>query len=586
MSIQLQTRKQGSRVNDPWDEEDAETPRNFSLSVDAESSNSSRKGRRKTATLQSARKQSRSRVNTRSTTPKTRFRHDDRENKPFNSNDRAPVGTQWSKHNQGRRAVSNVSGAGKNQLPVSAETMRTQKELDDIMDKFRQSGTSADRQIRDEPPKPGISQKAIHKEIAVKPWNQDGPTVAATKSKQMKAKHLEEEVEYERQRADKAEAAVQKLSEQLLQSNRVAHVTNSPEKPQRGSPQAKALGELQAQVLRSKNSDLELLVEDLMRENKELRCQQEQFMQMYDHGSGSATGRNQNSEDLQALCEQLKQQQNDAIRDREMFRAENKKMSEQYEQNTQLLKQELEKSKQDCSDLQEALDQMASQVATDRAKCEKLEGDFSAKHDAAEESRKLNQKLLDQQEKTRDRCHTLEIRLSEAERQAAEATRNAESSQRRADQLARHLEETKEAKTKIMSRVADLEEFNAKSESSAAVIEGLQQQLIDAKQRLFAEEKRSTDLEVQCRELMIRLKSAMARPSRAGQESSATSSTAGECMALRRQVEVLTRQVTELEDANAKLALIKTSQVLAAPDTPHEVSSNFDMGRQDSQVGF
>jgi hypothetical protein len=97
------------------------------------------------------------------------------------------------------------------------------------------------------------------------------------------------------------------------------------------------------------------------------------------------------------------------------------------------------------------------------------------------------------------------------------------------------------------------------------VVGGLQQQLIDAKQRLFAEEKRSTSLEVQCRELMGRLQAAGELVAKQRQDQQVllkpSAATAGECMALRRQVEVLTRQVTELEDNNARLALIKTSQV-------------------------
>ena len=183
------------------------------------------------------------------------------------------------------------------------------------------------------------------------------------------------------------------------------------------------------------------------------------------------------------------------------------------------------------------------------------------------------------------RCHSLEVRLAAAEKQAANAKQEAESQALRAKQLGTHLQETKVANTRIMNRVADLEEYNSKNDSNSAMVSGLQQQLIDVKQRLFAEEKRNTALEVQCRELTARLTVAVGSTSTSTAKfstvradgNSATQSakpseafTAGECMALRRQVEVLTRQVTQLEDANAKLALIKTSQVcvICSPPPP------------------
>ena len=112
---------------------------------------------------------------------------------------------------------------------------------------------------------------------------------------------------------------------------------------------------------------------------------------------------------------------------------------------------------------------------------------------------------------------------------------------------------------------------HAQACSDAAMVGGLQQQLISVKQRLFAEEKRSTDLEVQCRELVAKIVTNSQKFSPLSQDGASedakrlsSTTTAGECAALRRQVAVLTRQVHELEDANTKLALAKTSLVVSS----------------------
>lgn len=119
-----------------------------------------------------------------------------------------------------------------------------------------------------------------------------------------------------------------------------------------------------------------------------------------------------------------------------------------------------------------------------------------------------------------------------------------------------------------MNRVTDLEAAHARLESNTTEVEGLQSQLISVKNRLFSEEKRSTKLEVQCRELLSRLQKENyvleMNSSAVGSSNNSIQSqksTVGECIALRRQVQVLTKQITQLEDTNARLALLKTSEV-------------------------
>jgi hypothetical protein len=747
MSIQLQTRKQGSRMLDPWDDDDVETPRKFSLSVDSDAGGASQKKQQRSKQLRTASSGiiealSKSNASVSGSGVHQRPRgqpakpvpaFDDRENQPEDHNrSKDPVGAQWIKHNKSRQFVGSGGKAVVSAPPapssmfvpvnpnssairsgdlettdngaqasterrLSAETLRTQQQLGQMMSFFHTTSgatgvlSSAEPRIAagtdvggapvavadgqriaqgagdaDEN-EMGASHHAIYREIQVKPWSGgeqeavdddytdddkhdgrssssdssevDHPVVAvvsrtvprhhpaleqqhqhqqqyeeAEEQARVRAqaqlqrdsspqlKRLRAELEAERSRATAAEGMVNKLTAQMLQSSRVAQVSNAPERHQhhRGGirlhfaeeadaithdhvAQERAQERHQLQVMRGKNSDLELLVQDLMRENQELRNQQEEFMSTYQHDSDRRGAAEAAAAVVESLRAELEQQRRHFLEAEQQQRQREAEVAKQHKEELHRQLDKLNQSYAERADLQAAVEMMAKANAADRVKCQELEGKTAAQVDAADEAQALNQKLLKQQQQARDRCSTLELRLAEAERKAADAAQQADSSQRRADNLSVHLTETKAAYTKLMSRVADLEEFNSRSEAQAAVIGGLQQQLIDTKQRLFAEEKRSTDLEVHCRELMSRVKvladhalenHALSNSSNTGgaggaardlsastSGATAQAATAGEVLALRRQVQILTRQVTELEDSNAKLALIKTSQV-------------------------
>lgn len=650
---------------DPWDDDDMETPRKFSLSVDSTDGASGKKlQRKKKGTVNPRLRNSTARSSNlnqkdfnvrekkaRQTKPPVPS-FDDRENQPVRNNGNAtPVGTQWSQHNKARPSYATVSVAETNtirnampEMPergVSAETRRTQEQLGSMMTFFQNSGSAGNQIVQSagqenaQRTPMSVAQEEIHREITIKPWNssptQTGPaartssdsrksspvvaivsrtkpkhhpaaevdgvsevtsadsshtgTPAAPKSAQLQ--RLRADLDAERSRADAAEASVERLAAQILQRDRIAHVSNSPEPKHRSnslmsSGSTDALEKLQAQILKNKNSDLELLVQDLMRENQELRAQQEKFMDSYEHNEQSVDRRRGGEAQAQIdqLRDQLSRQRQDFKAREAQLQSTQSEMREKHQDELQKQCSLLEKSHQECTDLRAAVQQLAAATAQDRARCRQLENQAVTQDGAVEETRALNQKLHDQQQKLRERCLALEVRLAEANKRVERATQEAESNHRKAENLSTHLMETKQAYTKIMSRVADLEQHNSQNDAQSAMIEGLQQQLMDTKQRLFAEEKRSTDLEIHCRELMARLKALAAReqepssmdrtslsPSNDENHKIVASNAVGECMALRRQVQVLTRQVTELEEANTQLALIKTTQVCRVVST-------------------
>ena len=659
MSIQLQTRKQGSRMLDPWDDDDMETPRKFSLSVDSTDGASGKKLQRKKKGTVNPRLRNSTTArssNQIQNVPNAREKKarptkppvpsfDGRENQPVRSNENAtPVGVQWSQHNKARPAYAAVRVSETNtirksmpEMPergVSAETRRTQEQLGSMMTFFQNSASSSNQVLQSAGREDALrtstsaAQQEIHREITIKPWNSSpaqtdsttrtssdsqksspvvaivsrtkprhhpaaevddtaseataadsSPTGVATAPKSGQLQRLRDDLDAERSRANAAEASVERLAAQLLQRDRIAHVSNSPEPKNRpNSPMAgpsDALEKLQAQILKNKNSDLELLVQDLMRENQELRAQQEKFMDSYGHEEQSVDRRRDEAlAQIDQLRHQLSRQKQEFIAREAQLQSAQNELRKNHQEELRKQRAVLEKSNQESTDLRAAVQQLAAATAEDRARCRQLEDQAVTQDGAVEETRVLNQKLHDQQQKLRERCLALEVRLAEANKRAERATQEAESNYRKAENLSTHLMETKQAYTKIMSRVADLEQQNSQNDSQSAMIEGLQQQLMDTKQRLFAEEKRSTDLEIHCRELMARLKALAAREHEPGSmdrtsqsqnirdnSKVAASNAAGECMALRRQVQVLTRQVTELEEANTQLALIKTTQV-------------------------
>ena len=210
---------------------------------------------------------------------------------------------------------------------------------------------------------------------------------------------LQADLEVERQRANAAEASVEQLTQQILQMNRVAHVSNSPLETQRSrtaptppvAEESQPLEKLQTQVisrccnfasvdvvhsaifvephihtcnhrafkgtirvvhpntpmqvLRSKISDLELLVQDLMRENQELRNQMENFMTKFSNGELLSHGRNSEVDSAQAtvreLQAQLEQQRQAFDQTEEQYRQQQAKLVKQHQAALYVQKEKL-----------------------------------------------------------------------------------------------------------------------------------------------------------------------------------------------------------------------------------------------------